>query len=268
MLFPFMAKEEIYTHTWDMAVPRRKQRVINTKVGERLTMNVTPSRTTLVRTMLVMLGVLALLVAFAAPSRTASAHSNAYVRVVHAAPGAPIVDVYVDGSKLLNDFTFGTVTGYVAVAEGSHRIQVAADGAKRSASVIDVTVSLEGGTYYTAAALGTTSSGFSLKAFVDENRDSNSKAKIRVYHLSPNAGPVDVSVGGTKVIDELTYTHASGYLTVAPGDYTFKVTAVNPGVTVPVAATLSGDRVYSVFAIGLYQGDPALQFVVAAVDVD
>ena len=99
-----------------MAVPRRKQKVINTKVGEILTMNVTTSRTTLVRTMLVMLGVLALLVAFAAPSRSASAHSNAYVRVVHAAPGAPVVDVYVDGSKLLNDFTFGSVTGYVAVA--------------------------------------------------------------------------------------------------------------------------------------------------------
>lgn len=231
-------------------------------------MNSTKSLTTVARSLLVMLGVLALLVAFAASSRTASAHSKAYVRVVHAAPGAPVVDVYVDGGKLLNDFTFGTVTGYVPVAEGSHRIQVTADGAKRSASVIDVTVSLKGGTYYTAAALGTTSSGFSLKAFVDNNWDSNSKAKIRVYHLSPNAGPVDVSVGGTKVIDELTYTHASGYLTVAPGDYTFKVTAVNAGVTVPVSAKLSGDRVYSVFAIGLYQGDPALQFAIAAVDVD
>lgn len=224
--------------------------------------------TSVVRNMLVMLGVLALIVAFAATPRTASAHSKAFVRVVHAAPGAPVVDVYVDGSKLLNDFTFGSVTGYVAVAEGSHRIQVTPDGSNLRKAVIDVTVSLEGGTYYTAAALGTTSSGFSFKAFVDNNWDSNTKAKVRVYHLSPNAGPVDVSVGGTKVIDELTYKHASGYLTVAPGHYTFDVTAVNAGVTVPVSAQLRGDRVYSVFAIGLYQGNPALQFVIAAVDVD
>nr|HET6900933.1 DUF4397 domain-containing protein [Ktedonobacteraceae bacterium] len=226
------------------------------------------SLATIARGMLIMLGVLALLITFAAPSRSASAHSNAYVRVVHAAPGAPIVDVYVDGSKLLNDFTFGSVTCYVAVAEGSHRIQVAADGSNRSASVIDVTVSLAGGTYYTAAALGTNSSGFSLKAFVDNNWDSNTKAKVRVYHLSPNAGPVDVSVGGTKVIDGLTYTHASSYLTVAPGNYTFNVTAVNAGVTVPVSAKLRSDNVYSIFAIGFYQGNPALQFVIAAVDVD
>ncbi len=249
-------------------IASRKQSVIHTKVGEKQTMNSTPSRTTLARSILLMLSILALLVVFAAPNRSASAHSNAYVRVVHAAPGAPVVDVYVDGNKLLNDFTFGTVTGYVPVAEGSHRIQVAADGAKRSASVIDVTVSLAGGTYYTAAALGTATSGFSLKAFVDNTWDSNSKAMVRVYHLSPNAGPVDVSVAATKVIDELTYTHASGYLTVAPGNYTFNVTAVNAGVTVPVTATLSGDNVYSVFAIGLYQGSPALQFVLAAADVD
>jgi hypothetical protein len=243
------------------------QRVINTK-GEILTMNSRKFLKNVARGMLVMLGVLALIVAFAATPRTASAHSKAFVRVVHAAPGAPVVDVYVDGSKLLNDFTFGTVTGYVAVAEGSHRIQVTPDGANRSKAVIDVTVWLNGGNYYTAAALGTASSGFSLKTFFDNNWDFNAKARIRVYHLSPNAGPVDVSVGGTTVIGGLTYKHASGYLTVSPGSYTFDVTAVNAGVTIPLTATLSGDNVYSVFAIGLYQGSPALQFVVAAVDVD
>ena len=80
-----------------------------------------------------------------------------------------------------------------------------------------MTVSLSGWTYYTVAALGTQSSGFSLKAFVDNNWVRDEKAKVRVYHLSPDAGPVDVAVGGTTVIKDLTYKHASGYLTVAPG---------------------------------------------------
>jgi len=225
--------------------------------------------TNVARDILVMIGLLALIAGFTLHSSSASAHApKAYVRVVHAAPGAGVVDVYVDGAKLLNDFKFGTVTGYVAVSEGSHRIQVAPDGAPRKDSVIDVTVSLKGGKYYTVAALGTKHSGFSLAAFVDDNSDINTKAIVRVYHLSPNAGPVDVSVGGTKVISKLTYTHASGYLTVAPGKYTFDVTAVNAGVTVPVKVDLKADRVYSVFAIGLYQGQPPLQFVAAAVDVD
>ena len=227
--------------------------------------------THIARSMLVAIGLLALLVGFTATHTTsASAHwnSKAYVRVVHAAPGALNVDVYVDGSKLLNDFKFGTVTGYVAVSAGKHRIQVTPDGAPRKDAVIDVTVKLKGGKYYTAAALGTKDSGFSLAAFVDDNSDINTKTRVRVYHLSPNAGPVDVSVGGTKVISELTYTNASGYLTVAPGTYVFDVTAVNAGVTIPLKVDLKADRVYSVFAIGLYKGQPPLQFVAAAVDVD
>jgi hypothetical protein len=204
-------------------------------------------------------------VTFMAQSGTASAHSTAYVRVVHASPAAGAVDVYADGSKLLHDFTFGSVTGYVPVAAGSHRIQVAPNGKGPGASVIDVTISLHGGTYYTAAALGTKSSGFSLKAFVDNNCVPQGKAKVRVYHLSPNAGPVNVAVGGHTVLSDLTYHHASGYLKVAPGSYTFEVTAINPGVTIPLSAHLKAGYTNSVFAVGLYQGSPALQFVVAAV---
>ena len=233
-------------------------------------MNSKKSLKNFTRGILVMLGLLALIVGFAAQSRPASAHSSskAYVRVVHAAPGAGPVDVYVDGAKLLSDFKFGTVTNYVTVAAGCHKIQVTPYGDPLKDAVINVKVSLKAGKYYTAAALGTKALGFSLAAFVDNNSDINTKAIVRVYHLSPNAGPVDVSVGGTTVISKLTYTHASGYLAVAPGKYTFDVTAINAGVTVPVTVNLKADRVYSVFAIGLYQGQPPLQFVAAAVDVD
>ena len=232
-------------------------------------MHVKQSVATIVRRMLLGVGMLALLVVFMAPhAGTASAWSKAFVRVVHASPAAGTVDVYVDGSKLLNDFTFGSVTGYVPVAAGSHRIQVAPDGKGPGASVIDVTVSLSGGTYYTAAALGTASSGFSLKAFVDNNWVRDEKAKVRVYHLSPDAGPVNVSVGGTTVIKHLTYKHASRYLTIAPGWYTFDVTAVDYGVTIPIKAQLKEGNVYSVFAVGLVKGSPSIQFVISAFNSD
>ena len=87
-------------------------------------MHLKQSVATIVRRMLLGVGVLALLVVFMAPhAGTASAWSKAFVRVVHASTAAGTVDVYVDGSKLLHDFTFGSVTGYVPVAAGSHRIK-------------------------------------------------------------------------------------------------------------------------------------------------
>ncbi len=197
-------------------------------------------------------------------SHSASAHNSdpGYVRVVHAAPGAGNVDVFVGKSALLKNFAFGTVTDYVTLDPGKYRIRVAPAGKGTGDAVIDETVTIKSDVHYTAVALGTSS--FSLKVFGDNNYAPEGKARVRVYHLSPNAGPVDVSVGGTKVISHQTYPHASGYLTVAPGSYTFKVTATDPGVTLDLPATLKAGYVYSVFAVGLYKGSPALQFVVAA----
>ena len=214
------------------------------------------------------LGAVALVACFVAFSSSASAAqggSSAFVRVVHASPGAGTVDVFVDGSKLLNNFKFGTVTGYVNVPAGAHKIQVAPAGQGAGAAVITQTVSVRAGVPYTVAAVGTKSSGFSLVAFGDNNLLSGSMAKVRVYHLSPDAGPVNVAAGGKTVISGLTYQKASDYLSLAPGSYTFNVTATQAGATVPVSATLKKATVNSVFAVGLLKRSPKLQFVLASV---
>jgi hypothetical protein len=214
------------------------------------------------------MGVLFLIAAFAVQTLPAMAApaENAFVRVVHAAPAAGNVDVFVDGGKLLSNFAFGTVTGYVPVAAGPHRIQVAPAGKGIGGAVIDQTVSVDAGAVYTVAAIGADAKSFGLAAFSDNNLMDPSQAKVRVYHLSPNAGPVDVAAGGNKVITALTYKNASDYLSVAPAAYTFNVTATSANATVPVSATLSAGTVNSVFAVGLFKGSPALKFVLATVN--
>lgn len=207
------------------------------------------------------IGMLALFVSFSTAAFAAPA-DNAFVRVVHASPEAGPVDVFVDGTALLSNFQFSTVTNYVSVPAGSHTIKVAPAGQGINAAVITQTVSVNSGVPYTVAAIGTKASGFSLAAFVDNNLVTPGQAKVRVYHLSPNAGPVDVAAGGKTVISALTYKNASDYLTIPAGSYTFNVTATQAGATVPVSATVNAHTVNSVFAVGLFKGSPALTFVV------
>jgi hypothetical protein len=223
----------------------------------------------LVRRACFLLGFLALGISFVVlPTQltlAAPRQDDAMVRVVHASPDAGTVDVFVDGSALLTNFTFGTVSGYVSVPAGPHKIQVAPAGKGASAAVITQTVTVNANTIYTVAAIGTTASGFSLDAFVDSNTAANGEASVRVYHLSPDAGPVDVAAGGKTVISGLSYKNASSYLAVPAGSYTFTVTATDSGTQVPLNESLSGGMVYSVFAVGLLKGSPALTFKVAAV---
>src|SRR5579885_3255440 len=66
--------------------------------------------------------------AWSLPAAAATQASSAMVRVVHASPDAGSVDVFVDGTKLLSNFAFGTITNYVSVPAGSHEIKVAPAG--------------------------------------------------------------------------------------------------------------------------------------------
>ena len=217
----------------------------------------------LARRFSIVLGLLAFVAISLLQARPAFAESKAFVRVIHASPEAGAVDVFVDGNKLLPDFKFGTVTDYVAVEAGPHKIEVAPTGQPASAAVISQSVSVDAARAYTVAAIGTKASGFSLQPFVDDNKIAADKAKVRVYHLSPDAGPVDVATGGNKVITGLAYKQASDYLMVPAGSYTFDVTATEANATVQTSASLKSGMVTSVFAIGLLKGEPKLQFVAA-----
>ncbi|GCE17181.1 DUF4397 domain-containing protein [Dictyobacter kobayashii] len=211
-----------------------------------------------------LLGVL-ILCLFMSANAFAVPVANASVRAAHAAPGAGNVDVFVDGNKALTNFAYGTVSDYVSVPAGTHTLKVAPTGKGVGAAVITQSVNVTAGDFYTIAAVGTKATGFGLQAFTDDNSLGGAAAKVRVYHLSPNAGPVNVSVGGKQVITNLNYKNASGYLPVPAGTSTFNVTAVQAKATVPVQATLKAGTVNSVFAIGLYKQTPALQFVVKTV---
>lgn len=79
---------------------------------------------------------------------------TAMVRVLHASPDAPAVDVYADGAVVLSGVAFGTISSYMEVPAGNHQIQVFAADADPAVdtAVIDATVTLAAGTATTVAA--------------------------------------------------------------------------------------------------------------------
>ena len=119
----------------------------------------------------------------------ASAASPSFVRIVDASPDVAIVAVFVDGAKFLENVQFATVTDYRQLPAGQHRVQIALIGRGSGVSVINQSLSVQAGSAYTVAAIGTKATGFSLQVFVDNNLMAVGMAKVRVYHLSPMAGP-------------------------------------------------------------------------------
>ncbi len=184
------------------------------------------------------------------------ASSTAMVRVLHASPDAPAVDVYLDGTKVsaLTDVPFGVISGYLAVPAGAHNVKVYATGTSTS-PVIDADVTVTAGQKYTIAATGALAS-ISAQVITDPPTPSCSTAQVRVIHFSADAPAVDIATTGSTLaqalIKGLTYPHATGYLTLPGGTYDLEVRLAG---TTTVALPLPGVKIaacdsYSVFAIG------------------
>src|SRR5215467_8047316 len=207
------------------------------------------------------IGTVACAALFSTQSHSASAQSPSFVRVIHASPDVGTADVFVDGAKLLSSFQFGAVTGYAAVPPGPHKVQIALVGKGIKAAVISQTRAVSPGVAYTVAAVGTQATGLSLEVIIDNNLLSPGTAKLRVYQLSPNGGSIDVTSQGQTIMSGVNYQGASDYLTLPVGAYTFNVGSSTNSTTLPVSATLSTNTVTSIFAVGLYSGNPQIQLV-------
>lgn len=207
------------------------------------------------------LGGLALLVLLGTQGGRASAATPAYIRVIHASPAVGTADVFVDGNLLLSSFAFGSVTDYVPLPAGPHKVQIALVGKGINASVITQTLAVQPGLVYTAAAIGSQATGLSIEVFFDNNFLVAGQAKTRIYNLSPDAGSFNVSANGNTILNQINYKQASGYMTLAAGSYNFTLTAPGTNANLPLAMTLAKNTVTSIFAVGMMNGTPTVELV-------
>lgn len=209
----------------------------------------------------------ALLLAAVAP---VGAASKAMVRVMHASPDAPAVDVYVNGNVVLSDVPFKAISDYLMLDAGSYDLGIKPAGAAAADPyVLEANgVAVAAGKAYTVAATGLLAN-ISFTILADNPKAESDTAKLRVVHFSPDAPAVDVGLKGTPPADALIkgleFPKASAYLDVPGGTYDVEV---RPAGTDQVALDLAGTTLqdgknYSVFAVGLLQGEPALGVVVA-----
>jgi hypothetical protein len=192
------------------------------------------------------------------------AAADAMLRVVHASPDAPAVDVYLNGQRAIANLEFTEGTTYASVPEGSYRVQVFPAGTgPNGTAVIDATLPLAGGTAYTVAAVNVVAKIEALVLTDDLTAPAAGKAHIRVIHASPDAPAVDVAVkGGPVAFSNVAFKIATPYAPLDTGTYQFEIrpAGTTQAVLTTDPANLAAGRIYSVFAMGQV-GNNTLQSV-------
>lgn len=191
----------------------------------------------------------------------AQAADTAKVRVIHASPDAPAVDVLVDGGRAITNLAFGEVAGYVDLPAGTHAVAVVPAGAAADAAVIQTNLELAAGKAYSVLATGRLAE-ISPVVLSDDRGGPDSTARVRFAHLSPDAPAVDIAVaGGPVLFSNVPFREAAAYLDAPAGTLDLEARLAGTdtvALSVP-NVTLEAGKVYTILAIGLAGGTPALQ---------
>lgn len=205
--------------------------------------------------------------------RSAVPSGQARAQVVHAAPDAPAVSVYVTapGADLatataLGTFSFGNELGPVEVPAGSYQVRVTLAN-NPAAVVYDAgTVALANGADLLLVAVANTTTGSApISLLVNDGTtqsellDVNTPADVRAGHLSPDAPAVDVIVNNdlaNPLFNGATYPSLTDYESVPPATYNIKVVddASQALTVIDANLALVAGQSYSVLAVGFLAG--------------
>ncbi len=191
------------------------------------------------------------------PALDASIPTTAKLRVLHASPDAPPVDVVLNGVRVFGNLPFGQASIVLTVPVGENQIQIIPSGGSLEDSpvVLEATLPFEGGTQTTVIASNSLEN-IEATVVADDLKTKAKRAQVRVGHLSADAPNVDVAPDGSKAKDALlkdvAYGTVSDYLTVKGGEYDLDVR--EPGTKTVIAdlpvLQLENGTNYSAYAIG------------------
>lgn len=181
--------------------------------------------------------------------------TNSLVKVVHASPDAPGVDLLVDNAVAGTNLTFPNNTGYLTVPSGTRNVKVNVTGTMTT--VIEANVDFMSNKNYSVFAVNSVSNIEPLLIEDDLTTPAQGKAHVRFIHLSPDAPAVDITLtDGTIVFGNQAFKDFTPFTPLDAGSYDLQVRVAGtntvaldlPGITVEAG------KIYTVFAKGFLNG--------------
>jgi hypothetical protein len=197
---------------------------------------------------------------------------EARIRVVHASPDAPEVDVLLDDTEVLSDVPYLVASEYLETSAGDHNLKVNAAGT--ATTVIDADATLADGADYTVIASGLVAEIEPIVLEDDNSAPAAGNARVRAIHGAPSAPAVDVYVtapeadldAATPVLTNVAFGDVAPYLEVPAGDYQVRVTPAGTKLVVidSGALTLASGQVRTAIAVDAPGGGAPFDLLVLA----
>ena len=178
--------------------------------------------------------------------------TDSTIRIVHASPGAPDIDLLIDGQPLVEGIPYGTASDYVLVSSDEVQLQVVPSGQTADAAIIDEEFDADSGSAYILVVRGLLNDLESEIYDVDLDAIEDGQARVRLIHASPDAESVDVVVtGGDDLFAGVDFGDASDYENIDPGTFSLDIKGDEDRTLATVPdLTIEAGEVYDIVALG------------------
>ncbi len=143
-----------------------------------------------------------------------------YVRFLNACPSLAGADFYLGNSLASPSLGFGCFSGYVKVPIGMNEFKITKANDKNNV-VATITLPFKQGEVYTIAAVHSDGSTMAYGIAEPVCRENTKYGHLRVCHLSPLLGKLDISANGYELLEDIDYLELSKYMCLSQGKYEF-----------------------------------------------
>ena len=188
-------------------------------------------------------------------------NETSLVRVFHASPQAPPVDIYINESLAFSNLQYKQFSNYTSLEVGDYRIDVFQAG-DTTKPIISGALNVEDGKMITVAVIGDLNDLGLLLIDDVTKKTSDDYGSFRIVNLSPNSKSIDVLVNGKSVVIDLEYKQNTSYIDARPDRYNIDVVqTIEKVLLLSFSALIKSKRIYTLYILGDVPNISSLQSV-------
>ncbi|WP_176215167.1 DUF4397 domain-containing protein [Cytobacillus gottheilii] len=184
------------------------------------------------------------------------------VRLLHAAHDFEKTDVYLNGSRVLQEFQYAEASSYLSLPAGTYQLDVYPAGTTIQ-TIISQKIKIEPGKAYTITA-SKVEDNVKATLFEDDQIVPHGEAAFRFIHLSTDAPSIDLAVkNGDVVFHSIEYREASEYLGISPMTVHLHARVAGSDNHIHSLDNLvfKANHIYTIFLVGSVTGAPKLEIL-------
>ena len=189
------------------------------------------------------------------------------LRILHAAAGAPNIDIYANGKMIIENLAFSDMTNYITVEPDNYKIEVYESG-KKDTPISSEDIVLLPQTYSTSCMVLDEGSLVTFTLLDGKTTNNTTASNLRFINLSTDSNLISLKLPNGKILfGDVEYLETTNYYELSATNYDF-ILSIKESSNYSINKiinniNLDSTKFYTLYIIGLLDGNPKLGYLLS-----